>query len=85
MHTARSLLYTEILCPVGVSVRRGLGPSDRDPLPLWTEWQTRVKTLPCPKLRLRALIIDAQCKRALTELVVSGTQCINVLLPIHCR
>ena len=29
--------------------------SYREPLPLWTEWQTRVKTLPCPKLRLRAV------------------------------
>ena len=25
------------------------------PCPLWTEWDTRVKTLPCPKLRLRAV------------------------------
>ena len=24
--------------------------------PLWTEWQTGVKILPCPKLRLRAVI-----------------------------
>ena len=24
--------------------------------PLWTEWQTGVETLPCPKLRLRAVI-----------------------------
>ena len=24
-----------------------------DPLPPWTEWQTGVKSLPCPKLRLR--------------------------------
>ena len=37
-------------------------PLDRDPLPLdrppppWTEWQTQVKTLPYPKLRLRAEI-----------------------------
>ena len=27
------------------------------PLPLWTEWQTAAKILPCPKLRLRAVII----------------------------
>ena len=26
------------------------------PLPPWTEWQKRVKPLPCPKLRLRAVI-----------------------------
>ena len=28
------------------------------PLPLWTEWQTCVKALPCTKLRLRALKIS---------------------------
>ena len=39
-----------------VSVRRGL--PDRDPPPpLWTEWHTGVKTLPCRTL-LRAVIID---------------------------
>ena len=27
----------------------------RMPPPLWTEWQTGVKILPCPKLRLRAV------------------------------
>ena len=32
-------------------------PRQAYPLPLWTEWHTRVKTLPCPKLRLRAVII----------------------------
>ena len=26
--------------------------------PLWTEWQTGVKILPCPKLRLRAVNIN---------------------------
>ena len=26
--------------------------------PLWTEWQTGAKILPCPKLRLRAVIIE---------------------------
>ena len=26
--------------------------------PLWTEWHTRVKTLPCPKLRLRAVTMQ---------------------------
>ena len=30
---------------------------DSTPSPLWTEWQTGVKILPCPKLRLRAVII----------------------------
>ena len=29
--------------------------SGRTPPHLWTEWQTGVKTLPCPKLRLRAV------------------------------
>ena len=41
------------LCPRGVSVLGGL--PDRDPPPPWTEWQTGVKILPCPKLRLRAI------------------------------
>ena len=31
------------------------------PTPLWTEWQTGVKLLPCPKLRLRAVIIMLVC------------------------
>ena len=31
--------------------------SYRDPLPPWTEWQTQVKTLPCPKLRLQKVIL----------------------------
>ena len=40
---------------------RDLPPLDRDPLdrdhpPPRTEWKTRVKVLPCPKLRLRAVI-----------------------------
>ena len=29
----------------------------RYPPPLWTEWQTDVKILPCPKLRLRAVMM----------------------------
>ena len=33
--------------------------------PPWTEWHTGVKTLPCPKLRLRAVIII----RILTEIL----------------
>ena len=28
----------------------------QNPLPPWTEWRMRVKTWPCPKLRLRAVI-----------------------------
>ena len=30
----------------------------KSPSPLWTEWQMRVKTLPYPKLRLRAINIS---------------------------
>ena len=30
-------------------------PPDQAPPSLWTEWQTGVKILPCPKLRLRAV------------------------------
>ena len=37
----------------GRSASRGVGQT---PLPLWTEWHTGLKTLPCPKLRLRAVI-----------------------------
>ena len=33
-----------------------LACTEADP-PLWTEWQTGVKLLPCPKLRLRAVTI----------------------------
>ena len=29
--------------------------------PLWTEWHTLMKILPCPKLRLRAVIILLAC------------------------
>ena len=32
-------------------------PLDAEP-PLWTEWHTSVKTWPCPKLRLRVVIIN---------------------------
>ena len=32
-----------------------------DSTPLWTEWQTRVKILPCPKLRLRAVTSLGLC------------------------
>ena len=33
-----------------------------DTNPLWTEWQTGVKILPCPKLHLRAVNIEASLK-----------------------
>ena len=43
--------------------KRNMGPGSQTgsdiiqrPPHLWTEWQTHVKTLPCPKLRLRAVI-----------------------------
>ena len=39
-------------CPRGVPA---CGVPTQVP-PLWTEWQTGVKILPCPKLRLRAVI-----------------------------
>ena len=31
--------------------------------PPWTEWQTGVKILPCPKLRLRAVINDKHLRK----------------------
>ena len=64
MHTARSLLYRWIcvggLCPGGLCAG-GLclgGVDDRDPLPSLVR-QTPVKTLPCPKRRLRMVKIMA--------------------------
>ena len=39
--------------PLPRSAYVGVGQT---PLPLWTEWHTGVKTLPCPKLRLRTVI-----------------------------
>ena len=36
--------------------------------PLWTEWQTGVKILPCPKLRLRAVTIKKTRCRCRTVL-----------------
>ena len=45
-------------CPGGVSVQGwslSWGVSLTETSPLWTEWQTGVKILPCPKLRLRAV------------------------------
>ena len=42
--------------------------ADSNPLqrrtPLWIEWQTRVKILPCPKLRLRAVINQPRRQRS---------------------
>ena len=46
------------VCPTPPSPRsayRGVGQAPLPPPPLWTEWHTGVKTLPCPKLRLRAV------------------------------
>ena len=34
----------------------GCGGVGQTPFSLWTEWHTGVKTLPCPKLRLRAVV-----------------------------
>ena len=39
---------------LGVVPARGV-PAQVLPPPLWTEWQTGAKILPCPKLRLRAV------------------------------
>ena len=35
-------------------------PPEQPRTPLWTEWQTGVKMLPCPKLRLRAVTMTHQ-------------------------
>ena len=52
------------VCIWGVCIKRGFcptlgGSASRggwaDPLPLSAEWHTGVKTLPCPKLRLRVV------------------------------
>ena len=68
MHTARLLtVYRSILgwgcllggvCLGGCLPRAGGYPSMQwAQTPPWTEWQTGVKALPCPKLRLRAVNI----------------------------
>ena len=64
MHSSRIRTAGSLPYRGGGSQSKGRGlfqgdppPPDRDPLPLWTERQTRVKTLPCPKLRLRAVTI----------------------------
>ena len=45
-----------MVCQRGVCQRRGWYPIMHwGRPPLWTEWQTGVKILPCPKLRLRAV------------------------------
>ena len=46
--------------------------------PLWTEWQTGVKKLPCPKLRLRAVNIYSKLCAA-TENWTSNTWSISLL------
>ena len=45
---------TPLGCRAPLANSSECSPVEADPLPLWTEWHTRVKTLPCPKLRLRA-------------------------------
>ena len=61
MRTARLLTVSggrSLPNPGGVCPTRGVcirGGGWADPLPLWTEWHTGIKTLPCPKLRLRAV------------------------------
>ena len=57
MRTARSLPYRRVSVQ-GCLWQRGLlgkPPGQRPPSPLWTDWQTWVKTLPCPKLHLWAV------------------------------
>ena len=65
MRTARSLtVFPSIFCSGGGVWSQGgcLVPGGYPsmhwgrPPPPWTEWQTGVKILPCPKLRLRAVI-----------------------------
>ena len=53
-----SLLGRGISLAGGVSLAEGGGMpacTEADLSPLWTEWQTGAKILPCPKLRLLAL------------------------------
>ena len=52
MRTARSFTVSR-------SIRWGVGPTPLNADPLRTEWHTGAITLPCPKLRLRAVIIAA--------------------------
>ena len=62
MHNAWPLPYKGCLCPVGVSVRE----TPWTETPLWTEGQMQVKTLPCPKLYLRAVnMVQTKAWRAL--------------------
>ena len=63
MHTARLLTVSRSILgwgclPRGVSAQGGwVSQHAMGQTPPWTEWQTSVKTLPCPKLRLRAVNI----------------------------
>ena len=41
------------------ALQEALPPPGTRHTPLWTEWQTGVKILPCPKVRLRAVNILA--------------------------
>ena len=43
--------------PGGIPPKQTAFPLEADLLPLWTEWNTWVKILPCPKLRLWAVKI----------------------------
>ena len=48
--------------------------------PPWTEWQTRVETLPCPKLRLRAVKITNFWKRHYSHKPVSPRYYVSLSL-----
>ena len=49
-------MRTVRLLPVSPSMHCSRGEGEAG-TPLWTEWQTGVNILPCPKLRLRAVNI----------------------------
>ena len=52
------LLRGVCLLPEGLLLGGGGGiPACSEADPLWTEWQTGAKILPCPKLRFRAVIM----------------------------
>ena len=71
MHTTHLLTVSQHALPGGLYLPRGVylpwgctclgGTSSGNP-PLWTEWQTGAKILPCPEFRLRAVITLPQLR-----------------------
>ena len=59
---------------LGVYLVPGGGSWSATPPPLWTEWQTGVKILPCPKLRLRAVKTTQPCWPLQREQLFRTTQ-----------